>query len=673
MGLNGVEVVDVAVYESTKEVAPSTPQHPTQAHEMFSSNTGAGVEYLVYPTAPAQSSAYESPCKPGKKQKIVAAIWPPASTLERRDSAWKLLFPIRSPLFSLACVVCGLLLYSFRIVGFVPEASVVTLVPFTLFCLIPFFIGLSIPGCGESIFYVLANMASMNAISCLVFGLNFWYGLSVVVGPCIFWMCMVIDTSVFERDSVWKPMRIATYWLVVSFLQSSLVGLFASVSVGMYAVPFVIQVVEIVGIWGLEWCLACLSAGIAFLVTSRDVRNRYLVGRIMGLGLTMWMFICCALHVRVSRSPRHEIAISVCAFGSPIKGNSQGARSMVNLLNDCHFESLDDATGERSRMLVIPEGSIDLRFENLHNSVQWIKYHFSSLAQTLDTYIVAGVTVAKDSSLGLPSNAIAVAVDPRGNVISVNSKYHNPRSMMIIGKNKSGFSSGIQLGVIKQNYLAGWYFYPHIRNTGVGFSAVLGSDVDFFPLYDSGASLIVQPSRDSFKARMRYGISVLRAIESRKSIVKADMHYGASAISGGGTMPAHVINSKEKNYKYPKNMHTRVPIGDGRPTMAAVIGPLLPWICMATIIYFIGKFIYNVVVTRCIRMWLERKRTNVIGETSGLPESSPSPKRTVRRRSCASCLPSKAAKEQVSSFGECAIAGAIMSIDSYASPNRVIV
>lgn len=379
----------------------------------------------------------------------------------------------------------------------------------------------------------------------------------------------------------WFILEGITGWVGSEMIRSFIppINTHAFIAQTMYTQPWMLQPISIFSIYGLSILIvlvnyALLQGIILFLDKRRNVNNypemkksatfRWLT--CAGASLALWVGISAAILWTQPSDPQ-IIRVAAVQHGFSAPAHQDTAESQIIRLNMLAEQSLEVAANG-AQLIVWPE--LGLGFDPQAEYTEEIK----ALAAETGAYLLIGYGL--DDPKGWRNEMVMLS--PQGEFLAVYGKNHqtSPGEPRIITAGK----------------------YP-VYNTPIGrLATIICNDVHFTDtsrrLARSGAQLIAVPTLEiSGIALEQVAQSVMRAVENRVAVVKADAAFSSAIVDPYGNILA-LRNASPQGGAF--NLVADVPLGSGETFYNRLNIDLLGWLNLAGMIFFTfgGK-------------WLEKK------------------------------------------------------------------
>jgi len=372
----------------------------------------------------------------------------------------------------------------------------------------------------------------------------------------------------------WLVLQQTTSWVGIELIRSfiPIAGTWGFLAYTQYRQVWLIQPVSVFTIFGLSTLIMFVNYALGLLVLSWfDSRwqhedaapaidlglvKRYLVAALASLGV--WIVISLVL-LGNSMGPEVKVAAIQPEVSSLLVYNQDDESGYLQILERMREQS-QDAGEQGAQLIVWPEGALlfDPQIED--------KLDFRGLTEETGAHLVAGYIVVTDPDIPIFRNE-ATVLNPQGEYLGVYGKDHPV---------PFGGETSPTRGT-----------YP-IYNTPLGkLATIICYDLDFIDtarkMSRQGAQIIAVPSNDwGAIAEKHYTHVVFRAVENQVAMVKADGSFDSAIISPFGQILALATSPDGVE----ATLVSDVPIGTGRPTIAARLGDWVGWIALVAMVAF---------------------------------------------------------------------------------------
>jgi apolipoprotein N-acyltransferase len=358
----------------------------------------------------------------------------------------------------------------------------------------------------------------------------------------------------------WFVLQGAVIWVGIEAIRGfvPVIGTGGSVAYALYAQPWLIQPVAIFGIFGLGLLIMlsnyALSLGCLALLERRDpaflaLRMRLAGGWVAGVlaALVVWAGISVGMLGQASVAGASVRVAAVQPSGSP----NQAAHTQKL------FAMTRQAAAQGAQLIVWPEGALNFNPQAAQTD------ELKSLASETGAYIALGY--AYRTSAGFVNEVVVIA--PSGEVLQPYGKDH-PVAWM----GESSLTRGA---------------YPtHVTPFGV-VGTIICYDLNFTDtarkMAANGAQIIAVPSNDwSAIAAKQYTNLVMRAVENRVTLIKADGRYDSAIIDPSGNIIARRVSTAPLQ----TTLVAEVPLGRADAPLIR-LGDWVGWLCIVGIAGFV--------------------------------------------------------------------------------------
>ncbi len=368
----------------------------------------------------------------------------------------------------------------------------------------------------------------------------------------------------------WFMLQGVADWVGFEMIRSFIppINTHAFIAQTMYTQPWMLQPISIFSIYGLGILLTLINFALAqgaltifdgkwrldeMPLLNRQTTLRWLAGA--GVGLAVWVGIS---FVILSAAPKDAPTIRVAAIqhNYPQPGHQDTVESQALRL-EALGQQARAASGQGAQLIVMPELGVGFDPQEEHSA------ELTGLAAETDAYLLIGYGI--DDPGGWRNEAVMLT--PDGQFLEVYGKNHptSPGEPPII-------TSGV---------------YP-IYETSLGkLGTIICNDVHWTDtsrtLVLKGAQLITLPTLEGpGMALEQVAQSVLRAVENRVAIVKADAAFAAAIIDPYGNIVA-LRNGSPDGEAFA--LVADVPLGT-TTTLYSKLGDWVGWLSLAGFVFF---------------------------------------------------------------------------------------
>lgn len=374
-----------------------------------------------------------------------------------------------------------------------------------------------------------------------------------------------------QTDYRWFILQGIADWVGFEMIRSFIppINTHAFIAQTMYTQPWMLQPISIFSIYGLGILLTLINFALAqgalaifdgkwrldeMPLLNRQTTLRWLAGA--GVGLAVWVGIS---FVILSAVPKDAPTIRVAAIqhNYPQPGHQDTVESQ-ELRLEALGQQARAASGQGAQLIVMPELGVGFDPQEEHSA------ELTGLAGETDAYLLIGYGI--DDPGGWRNEAVMLT--PDGQFLEVYGKNHptSPGEPPII-------TSGV---------------YP-VYDTSLGIlGTIICNDVHWTDtsrtLALKGAQLIALPTLEGpGMALEQVAQSVLRAVENRVAIVKADAAYAAAIIDPYGNIVA-LRNGSPDGAAFA--LVADVPLGTAG-TLYSKLGDWVGWLSLVGLIFFV--------------------------------------------------------------------------------------
>ena len=365
------------------------------------------------------------------------------------------------------------------------------------------------------------------------------------------------DRAFHERTGYrWFVLEGAVVWVGIEAIRgfAPVVGTGGFVAYALYAQPWLLQPVGIFSIYGLSLLIMLVNftlalGGLAWLdrrqpraVTQRPVGPR-LAGRWAGAMLAVlagWVALSLALLGQASVPGTSVRVAAIQPNGSPDQATH--LRTLTELTRQ--------AAAQGTQLVVWPEGALDFDPQVIATD------QLPALARETGVYLALGYSVP----LGAGWRNEALVVSPDGQFLGPYGKDH-----AVVWLGETSLSRGT---------------YPTYRTPLGVLGTIICYDLNFTDsarkMAANGAQIIAVPSNDWPALSVKqYSNLVLRAVENRVTLIKADGRFDSAIIDPAGRIVSAAVA--------PASMQTilvaNVPIGRADAPLID-LGDWVGWLCI---------------------------------------------------------------------------------------------
>lgn len=360
-------------------------------------------------------------------------------------------------------------------------------------------------------------------------------------------------------------------WVGIEMIRSFIppINTHAFIAQTMYTQPWMLQPISIFGVYGLGLVLILLNFSLAqfmFMIIERkrgEAENPAFTRRrtfswlaASGIILAAWIGISIAI---LLSTPKDAPTVRVAAIqhNYPRPGHQDTAESQTKRLAALSAQALD-AAGQGAKLIVFPE--LGLGFDPQVEHTEELR----NLAAETKAFLLIGYGL--DDPRGWRNEAVMLT--PEGQFMEVYAKNHptSPGEPPIVTAGR----------------------YP-VYDTPMGrFATIICNDVHWTDssriLALKGARLISVPTLEAPGIAIeQVAQCVLRAVENRVAIVKADVAYASVIIDPNGNIVA-LRNGSPDGEAFA--LVADVPLGTG-PTLYSRFGDWTGWLSLAGFIFFV--------------------------------------------------------------------------------------
>jgi apolipoprotein N-acyltransferase len=400
----------------------------------------------------------------------------------------------------------------------------------------------------------------------------------------IFLLSFLLDQGdrAFHERTGWRWFAVegAVAWLGIEMIRSlvPVMGTWGFIGYPLGSLPWLIQPASVLGIFGLDLFVMLVNFAVGFVAIATLDRVRPPAGTVVPAVLarrwgfavaalaTAWTAASLGLYFRPERGePVRVAAVQVPgreSGGMSYEKDPARREALLALLAD----GTRDAARRGARLVVWPEGA--LNFDPAASRSAEI----CDLARETGAWLVIGYLVEVPGGW----RNEAVTVDPSGAVLAAYGKDHP----VVFGGERN----------------TSLHAYPVAETPFGGLGTIICYDLDFTDtarkVARAGASFVAVPSLDWTAIAGRHSAHlVLRAVENRAVMVKADGGYDSIVVDARGRVAAKTVTPEGS---------AAVLVADVRPGTADApairLGDGVGWLCLAAFAFFAA---YKPLSARC--------------------------------------------------------------------------
>ena len=376
--------------------------------------------------------------------------------------------------------------------------------------------------------------------------------------------------------------RYSCMFMITAYTTNMVYGNLVSHAIQFFRAPFVLQPISIFGFGTFEflvtftnaclawWIYACVKTRRVLPVDFRPIQGesrlastkRILSNPIIVLFIVWVLWIGMAGIIKASHTTNKSVkvaTVSSVGYGPPKETAVRLGKAIAN-----------QARKTNAQFIVTPEFSLFVdeihdRFGNDHETCKsLITNHLYPQIKGLGLYVSVGCLresneIPHDGYRSCFMDNLAYTLSPDGTIIGLHGKMQPT----------PGEESCYQPGVSVQT--------ANIEGGDFKFSSLICYDMDFLgptaQAADLGASLILNPANDWAGVRHHYAVLVIRAIENRVAIVKAEKAIDPAIVDPFGNIVAVGSNGKPASISGTVKVSTPLKISWFRQQMPY-------WICI---------------------------------------------------------------------------------------------
>lgn len=388
----------------------------------------------------------------------------------------------------------------------------------------------------------------------------------------------------------WFVLEGAVVWVGIEALRglAPFIGTGGLVAFSFYSQPWLIQPVGVFGIFGLGLLIMLANYSIALAALALIDRSGASADRIVGVKLAIsWLgaiavLFICWIGLSLGQLGQAEVSGSSLRVAAIQPGSTAGQEERTSRL----IQLTREAASGGARLIVWPEGALNFD-PQLHISTV-----FGPLAQETNVYLAIGYGFR--TSEGLRNEYTMLS--PDGQLLGVYGKDHP-----VVWMGETSLTHGT---------------YPTYQTPFGVLGTIICYDLNFTDtarkVAGNGAQIIAVGSNDwPSLGRSQYTNLVMRAIENRVSLVKADTSYDSAVIDPSGRIVALAVSSTPQSMI----LMADVPLGKANAPLI-FLGDWLGWVCIAGSVAFI---IFDIIVRRGSKKRVPQPRSLQYAENAAQP------------------------------------------------------
>jgi apolipoprotein N-acyltransferase len=352
-------------------------------------------------------------------------------------------------------------------------------------------------------------------------------------------------------------------FMVTAYTVSMVYGDLVSLAVQFYRVPFILQPISIFG-YGMFEALVFFTSTVLAWWIGVGYENRKLVPPMkpilknpLVILVSIWvLWISMAGIITATHMSVGKVKVATVNMYNRNPNIVDGVMYARPDLENLAINIVDAIKTTGAKFVVAPEFSLYASSGSETCEEQISKYIYPRLVG-LDAYVTIGCINMHRNDKCYMDN-MSYTIDPSGHIINVYGKM-NPTPGEL-SCNRPGITVNTVPAVLDD-------VDDHLK-----FSAVICYDVDYIgPIAtaaDGGAALILNPANDWSQVRHHYSVAVIRAIENRVAIVKAERNTDAVIVDPFGKIVALGHSAKSNNLFAEVSVSTPLKIGWIRQHMA---------------------------------------------------------------------------------------------------------
>ena len=359
----------------------------------------------------------------------------------------------------------------------------------------------------------------------------------------------------FQMTVPWC-LSLAALWVSLLWIGSLTFGTYFCISTPLASIPWAIQPITLFGVFGLEFLVVSFNAAVACLLLGESK-----AAKVFFIVLTLWLIVSVLQYL--SYVPTKYATIAV--ISGPVPTREQPYTSATN---DMWYKAKLIASRAQTEAIVFPEKWFFVPVTPAENAPQKCAASFASEVRNRLPDAPTVVSGCRTSGYG----NFAASVFSDGTV-----QIYGKRRPMILQGEKSRYRTEQGIFKLVKN-----------RHDSPFYAPLICYDLDFPSTVEAAltpspghtANIILSPSEDWSGVRDHYLVSVIRAIEFRVAIARADGGFNSAVIAPSGQLYFH-----HQTYDSTVNSQiVEVPVGDGKRSLFAIIGVYtFPIICLAAV------------------------------------------------------------------------------------------
>jgi apolipoprotein N-acyltransferase len=406
------------------------------------------------------------------------------------------------------------------------------------------------------------SITQMYGMTLIAFGISFGLisiglGKSFIIGvggglllyvPLA--LCLHLWSFVFpkmEDISIGWTVRVSAVFVVFYYIIGLLFGHMTSIAIQFFRTPFMLQPISVFGFGSLEILVLFTNSVLAWWVFAGIEHRKFIPvskGNLLKNPLVYWIvllavWIVIAGIITGTHKSTGRIKVATVGGVSRIPEITKDASKLADVI-------AEKIRSTHARFVVAPEAVLrsNLPVYGIGGSPsceEAIAHYIAPKVKGLGAYVVIGCAEQMNPAVnnGCLMTNMAYTLDPEGKIIG---KYAKRKASL--GEKICGETGTV---VMEAEYNAG-----SNQQTGsaslstesvnkLKFATVICNDASFSsPVADAadkGAVLILDPANDWYEIRHSYAVTVLRAVENRVALVKAEKMYDPVIVDAFG----HVV------------------------------------------------------------------------------------------------------------------------------------
>ena len=435
------------------------------------------------------------------------------------------------------------------------------------------------------------------ALSCALIGIGmgfkFWLGL---IPGVIFWALASMSLHLWsialphdEDVDLQLMSRFTCMMGIVYYIIAMMFGNMVSIALEFFRAPFLLQPISIFGFATLEILVLFTNSALAWWVWAMIKTKkpfplhltRWFLNPLVSLGFVWVLWIAMAGIITAAHKPVGSVRVATVGVSSNSRWPDDVARAIAH-----RMRYQVESTG--AKFVVAPEFALKGEpADSMYSCEKLITDYMNPIMAGSGAYYVVGCTRNRSGTMEeCTSDNMAYTVSPDGKIIGVYGKEHPTPN------EKSCTKTGPVL--MKTDFPEKKSALGTDGPDNIVFSTVICYDADFTDSIakaaDLGAQLILNPAHDWDEVRHHYGTAVIRAVENRVAVVKAEWGFDPVIVDPFGKIIAGGTN---------QGVELAGEVSISKPLKQNWMRQNSPyWISIVVFAAFIGLDIYTIVKRR---------------------------------------------------------------------------